>query len=105
MQFIVRGTKYEFDQGKLTFKEARDVQKVTGRMFGQIAADADQGDFEALQAMVWIAIRRTDSAFRFSELDSLELGEFEAVPDPDEEVDRADPPAPGDEEETSTRTG
>jgi hypothetical protein len=107
VKFVVNGVKYEFAQKKMTFAEAKAIQKVTKKTFGQVADAAEQGDFEAMQAFVWVAMKKDDPTLKFSDLDDLELGEFEMIPDPDDEEEtEADPPVLGDEsEETLTPSG
>lgn len=94
MNIIVRGTKYEWDQARVTFAEARAIQKVTGKTLGEVGAAAEAGDAEAMQAILWTAMKRQETTLRYGDLDDLELGEFEVVPDPDEEQPEAAAPDP-----------
>lgn len=88
MQFIVRGTKYELDQERLTFGEARAIERVTGVTFDKLA-----GDIMSTQALVWVAMKRAEPTLKFSDLDDLTFGEFEMLEDPPEvEADPTIPP-------------
>lgn len=98
MKFIVRGTKYEFDQERLTFAEARAMERVTGMTFGEIGEAADKGDMACVQAFLWVAMKRTDPALKFVDLDDIPIGELERVPE-EEPAAEPDPTQPAPEPE------
>lgn len=88
MEFVVRGTKYEIDQDRLTFAEARAIERVVGLPFDKL----DQSSLTATQAMIWVAMKRADPALKFTDLDDLEFGDFEIIEADVPEVE-ADPTA------------
>lgn len=78
MKFIIEGTKYEFDDSRLTFAEARALEKATGRTMGEIGQSGGT-DATSLQAMIWVAMKRTDPTLKFSDLDEMSMGDIEFV--------------------------
>lgn len=84
MKFIARGTKYGLDEEKLTFAEARAVERACGMTFDKLR---DQGGVTAMQAMVWVAMKREQPTLRFTDLDDMEFGEFEQLGDEPEQVE------------------
>jgi hypothetical protein len=96
MKFIANGTKYEFDDEKVTFAEARAIEKVTGRTMAEVSR-AGAEDVTTMQAMIWVAMKREDATLRFSDLDDMPIGDIEWVPDEpvesDGEGEQSDPPA------------
>lgn len=105
MKFVANGVKYELDDSKLTFAEARAVEKVTGKSMGDIGRTGFDSA-EILQAMIWVAMKREDPTLKHSDLDDMAIGDIEMIPEDDEQeasADPVDPPVPGDgEEEGST---
>lgn len=109
MRFVIDGTKYEFDENKVTFGEARALEKVTGQKFDDLTDALDppqrknpKGELEeatpditALQAFIWVAMKRTDPTLKFSDLDDVAFGDIEGVSDPDAETE-GDESAAGD---------
>lgn len=89
MRFRARGETYEFSERTLTFAEARAIERVTGLPFDKLEAE---GGLSMMQAMVWVAMKRTDPTLRYSDLDDMPLGEFE-------QLDDDEPPAGGPEGE------
>lgn len=79
MKFSVDGVEYELDEAKLTFGEARKVERVTGTPFAKLRHLKKTGDVgvEYVQAMVWIAMRRKKSDLEFSDLDDMAIGDVE----------------------------
>lgn len=96
MKFVVDGTKYELDEMTLTFAEARAMQKATGLAFGEIGDRAGKGDLECVQALLWVAMKRTEHTKKFTDLDQMEIGSFE-------QLEEGEPdPTQDDGQETST---
>jgi hypothetical protein len=88
VKFIVNGVKYEFDDEKVTFAEARAIQKAVGKTMGEI--QKDPGDVTAMQASVWIAMKRMDPSLRFADLDDMSVGDIEWMKDEDAPVEEPD---------------
>lgn len=98
MRFSVDGTKYEFDEDRLTFGEARAIEKVTGMLFREASEALSRGDVTTLQAYIWVAMKRQEPTLTFSGIDDLAIGAIE-FHEEDEPV--TDPPV-GDAAPTST---
>lgn len=101
MKFIANGVKYEFDDEKMTFAEARAIQKAVGKSMGEIQKDPE--DITATQASIWIAMKRQDPALKFTDLDDMAVGDIEWLKDEpldeDEEPVAEGPPVLGDEQD------
>lgn len=91
MRFVIDGEKYEFDMNSLMRSEVNAVKKATG--FAGMAEWAERlqaNDEDARDAMIWIAVKRSQPDLKFSDLDynivafaeSLEVDE-----EPDAETD------------------
>ena len=109
MRFVANGVKYEFDDERLTFAEAKAIQKAVGKSMGEIRKDPE--DITAMQAMVWVAMKRQDPTLTFFDLDDMAIGDIEFIPD-DEPADQSEgepdptvPPAELEMDGASTPTG
>jgi len=112
VRFVYDGTKYEIEPHRLTFGEARAFEKASGHTMSEMATAGGLQDVGAVQALFWIAMRREDKDLRFSDLDDMNMGDFEQLPDDEAAGDEAvegEPAGPtpaGDEpEEHSTPSG
>ena len=84
-KFKVNGTTYEMVQDKVTFAEAKAIEKVTGHSFQEILNDAKvQGATDVTQAFFWVSMKRVDPTLTFGALDDIALDEIEWIPDEDE---------------------
>jgi hypothetical protein len=98
LRFMLDGEKYEYDDTSLTVKEARVIKKNTG--FGLVtwAQALQQGDPDALVAMVWLAKTRAGEAVRWQDFDNMDLAALDLIGNVDEdddseqEGDDVDPP-------------
>jgi hypothetical protein len=92
MKFVVNGVKYEFDEDKVTFAEARAVEKVTGRTMAEVMRSGVE-DVTTMQAIIWVAMKRADPTLKFADLDDTPVGDVEFIPE-DEPAPAAelDPP-------------
>lgn len=97
MKFVANGVKYEFDDDRMTFAEARAIQKATGQTMGEIRKSPE--DIVTVQATIWVAMKRQDPTLRFSDLDDMAIGDIEWIHEEDlgEEPADGDPPMLGDE--------
>lgn len=95
MKFTIDGTTYEMAQSKITFAEARAVERVTGHTFQAINTDPDlRNSTDVVQAMIWISMKRANPTLTFSDLDDIEIDGIEwdaeddaaATPDPTQEA-------------------
>ncbi len=77
LTFTVSGSKYELEVERVTFGEARRLEKITGLPFGKLAEAMGDGSMEALQAFVWTAMRRVDHELAFDGLDDLAIADVE----------------------------
>jgi hypothetical protein len=107
VKFIASGTKYEFDDAKITFAEARQVEKVTGKTMAEIGRAGGGEDVTTLQAMIWVAMKRVDPTLKFVDLDDMPMGDLEMLTDDEAAEGPLDPTAEaaGDPEGASTLTG
>lgn len=100
MQFKVPGDDevYDLVTTKLTFGEAKAVEKVTGFTMSQIGAlGENEQTTDILQAMFWISMKRKNPTLAYAELDDLPIEELEYLPEDDEEraaFDAGDPLGP-----------
>jgi hypothetical protein len=90
MKFVANGVKYEFDDDKVTFAEARAIEKVTSRTMAEVFRSGAE-DVTTMQAMVWVAMKRQDASLRFSDLDDMAVGDIEWILDEPEGGDSSDP--------------
>lgn len=85
MKFTIDGTVYEMAQSKVTFAEARAVEKVTGHTFNEINTSKEvQGSTDVIQAMIWVSMKRSNPTLLFSDLDDVAIDEIEWEADPEE---------------------
>lgn len=105
MKFSVDGTKYEFDEEKMSFGEGRELEQKTGYPIGELPrhTQGDAMEMTVVQAFIWVAMRRENPDLKFSDLDDMSLGdvEFHNDEEPEGEGEPANP-TPGDD---STPTG
>lgn len=109
MKFTIDGTAYEMVRSKVTFAEARAIEKVTGHTFQAISSDPEiANSTDVVQAMIWVSMKRVEPTLTFSDLDDIaidgiewETDEGEAAPaDPTETASSSpvdaetDPPEP-----------
>lgn len=107
MTFMVNGEPYELDVERLTFAEARAFESHSGISFIESMENPQmRASIDALQALVWIAVKRKEPTTKFSDLDDVEISsivtededeeagdEGEADPTPAEDVPVAPPAA------------
>jgi hypothetical protein len=58
MKLVVEGQAYEFDQGRLTVKEARLIKGATGFTVNAWQQALGELDADAVAALVWLLRRR-----------------------------------------------
>ena len=93
MRFTVDDKAYDYDDATMTFAEGRAIEKATGRTFGEIGELAKSGSLSAIQALVWVAMKRTEPTLKFSDLDDRAISAFDfddAEPDEDAGADPTD---------------
>ena len=89
MQIKVAGEVYDFDDTKLSVKEARTIKELTGLGISQWGEGIRDGDPDALVAMIYLAKKRSGEAVRWRDLDDLDLmNEVDFIND--DEGDQAD---------------
>lgn len=84
ISFTVDSVDYEFDEAKVTFGEARAIEKVTGHTFGKLDNAREAGEIAVTQAFIWVAMKRKDPTLTFSGLDDLAIGDIVFHEDPEE---------------------
>lgn len=86
MKFNIRGQVYELDDTALTFKDVRDMERVTGVTFtGEGASNfITNAGIAGLQAVVWIAMRKSDPDLKFSDTDDIPIAALAEITDDDE---------------------
>lgn len=97
MKFVANGVKYDFDPNKITFAEAKAMQKVTQRTVKDITSTADE-DAESMQAIFWVAMKRQDPTLTYLDLDDTPITDIEGIPEDDI------PPVDGDADPTQLDT-
>ncbi len=101
LTFSVSGTKYELEVERVTFGEARRLEKITGLPFGKLADAMGDGSMEALQAFIWVAMRRVDNELAFEGLDDLAIADVEfAAEDKNDDTAVGPTPVPDSSEAT-----
>lgn len=76
--FTVDGTEFEMIDAKMTFAEARAVEKVTGISFQQITTDEHaRQSLDVVQALIWVSMKRQQPDLKFSDLDDLAIDSIE----------------------------
>lgn len=93
-RFSIDGEKYEFDMGSLMRTEINAMRKVTGLSgLAEWGKKLEEGDQDAMDAMIWIAVRRVHPDLTFSGLE-YNIKEFSESLAQDEEPDaESDPTA------------
>ena len=89
MKFKVNGNEYEFDEESVTFGEARMLERVTGMTMSELGDKGEGGSVEAMQAFIWLAVRREDPIVQFSDLDEWSIADLE-IDDEDEADENAE---------------
>lgn len=90
MRFTVKGEVHEFDENSITFAEARALEKVTGLTMATIGAAAKGGSVTVVQALVWIACKRSATTLTFSDIDDWPISSVEIASD-EPDADEAEP--------------
>lgn len=81
-KFLVGGEQFDLiDEEDLLFAEARAMQKHTGKNLGVLVQGIEEGDMDALQAFMWVSMKRVKPELKFTDLDDLPLAEFDVVDD------------------------
>ena len=68
LRLTVDGEIHDLDMTRILNTEAIAAQKVTGLTWDQMLTKCDDGDAEAISALVWIAVKRTQPDLRFKDL-------------------------------------
>jgi hypothetical protein len=100
VKFTLDGVQHEFDEGNMTFAEGRAIEKVVGVPFGKVGELARDASLLAIQAMVWVAMKRKQPDLRFADLDDREFGDFDFA----DEVEEDPGPTPAAIEAASSST-
>lgn len=104
MKINVAGQAYNFDETRLTVKEARTIKKYGGLSVRQFANGLSDMDVEAMVAVVFLAKQRAGEVLRWQDLDELNLNDINLAPDTVEDAtdgsadegQEADPTQPSD---------
>jgi hypothetical protein len=81
VKFVVDGEKFDFDESKLTFAEARAMEKQTGTTMAELADGGFRATAQSLQAILWVAMKRQRPNLAFTDLDNMAIGDIEFIPD------------------------
>lgn len=85
LRFSIEGRgQYQLDTNRLTFAEGKAIERATGKTFKEVGEFAKRGSLEAIQAFVFVAMKRTEPTTRFTDLDEVDLGDLKFEDDPDE---------------------
>lgn len=108
LKLTVEGVVYEFDGDHLLLAEARELKTFTGMSVPKWSAGIDEGDVDAIQALIYLAKKRAGETLRFSDLETLDYADIDLEMMDDEEKDeeagpqaetaekQVDPTPPGD---------
>lgn len=91
---ITKGDEaFEIDPDRILFAEGRAIEKVTGSTFAEVMQALGKGSLESIQALTWVAAKRSNPELKFTDLDAWDLGDvsFEELPDDDDPDATADP--------------
>lgn len=104
MRFTIDGTTYEMAQAKITFAEARAIEKVTGHTFQAINTNPElRNSTDVVQAMIWISMKRANPTLTFSDLDDVEIDGIEWAED--DAPEPSDPTEPASSSPDAAETG
>ncbi|WP_435643876.1 hypothetical protein ACR9VJ_26475 [Streptomyces sp. H49] len=84
IKLTVQGTVYEFDGDHLLLAEAREIKTHAKMSVPKWMAGIDEGDPDALQALIYLAKKRAGESLRFSDLDTLDYADIDLEPVDDE---------------------
>lgn len=76
MRVTVDGRTYEADLNRLTFAEARAVEKASGESFATILS-AKAPTMTGVQALVWVTMKRGEPTLKFADLDDRAIEDFD----------------------------
>lgn len=82
-----QGEKHSIDLDRVTFAEARAIERVTGKDFGEVAKAKS---VVGVQALVWVTVKRRRPELKFSDLDDWAIADVEL----DWQADEPDPTTP-----------
>lgn len=68
---------WDLDEVKPTFAEAKAAERAGAFAWQQMRAELDDGNLNALQAVVWVLRKRGEPTLKFEDLDDLPLGSVE----------------------------
>ena len=89
MTVAVDGAAHEMDITRLTFAEARAIEKVTGQRFADALTNPS---IDAVQALIWVCLKRGEPTLKFADLDDRAISDFDLEIDKAEpEIDKAEP--------------
>lgn len=94
IRVTVDGESYEADVNRLTFAEARAVEKKAGESMADIMRTKS---IASVQALIWVVVKRGDATLKFEDLDDREIADFdiEEIKDDEEGEATADPTEAG----------
>lgn len=81
MTVTVDGVAHEADLNRLTFAEARAIERITGESFADIMRTQSM---TAVQALVWVILKRDDPTLKFTDLDDRAINDFDLATSKDE---------------------
>lgn len=94
LKLTVEGVVYEFDGDHLLLAEAREIKNHTGMSVPKWSAGIDEGDVDAIQALIYLAKKRAGETLRWSDLETLDYADIDLEPmDEEEEVAEGEPEA------------
>lgn len=94
--FILAGEKFELVQSKLTFAEARAVEKFTGHTFAEIMESERLAKSTAVtQALIWVSMKRVRPEVKFSDLDDMPIDDLDWPEEEPEEASESPDPTEG----------
>ena len=74
IRVTVDGKSHEADLNRLTFAEARAIEKKAGESMAEIMKTKSM---TSVQAIVWVVVKRSEPTLKFEDLDDREILDFD----------------------------
>ncbi|HEY3261365.1 MAG TPA: hypothetical protein VGJ95_14040 [Pseudonocardiaceae bacterium] len=81
MKIVVEGKPYEWDEAELTIADFRTIKQSCGMTPKAFAMALDEGDPDALAALVFLAKRKAGEQVNYADLGTLRIAKIGAMSD------------------------
>lgn len=100
MKIRFSGRSYEYDPNSMSVGEARIIKKNTGYGLAQWGDELENGDPDALVALLYLAKKRSGEACKWSDFDDFQLNDLQIEASEGEETEEGEQPKAGQENPT-----